>query len=52
MATVGPATMEEERLRAVLQAGVDVVRVNCSHGTPEQHRQIAQTVRKLASELN
>jgi Pyruvate kinase len=52
VATVGPATMEEERLRAILQAGVDVVRVNCSHGTPEQHRQIAQTVRKLASELN
>jgi len=52
VATVGPATMEEERLKAVLQAGVDVVRVNCSHGTPEQHRQIAQTVRKLASELN
>jgi len=52
VATVGPATMEEERLRAILQAGVDVVRINCSHGTTEQHRQIAQTVRKIASELN
>lgn len=52
VATVGPATMEEGKLRAMLRAGVDVVRVNCSHGTTEQHRQIAQAVRKVASELN
>lgn len=51
VATVGPATMEENMLRAILQAGVDVVRVNCSHGTSEQHRQIAQSVRKIAAEL-
>lgn len=52
VATVGPATMDEEKMKAILQAGVDVVRVNCSHGSPDQHRQIAQTVRKVASELN
>ncbi len=43
--------MEEEQLRAILRAGVDVVRVNCSHGTYEQHWQIAQRVRKVAAEL-
>ena len=52
IATVGPATMDEEKLRAILQGGVDVVRVNCSHGTAEQHRRIAETVRTLANELN
>jgi pyruvate kinase len=52
IATVGPATMDEEKLRAILQGGVDVVRVNCSHGTAEQHRRIAETVRTLADELN
>lgn len=50
--TVGPATIEEERLRELLQAGADVVRVNCSHGTREQHRQIAQTVREISAQLN
>lgn len=44
--------MDEGVLKAILQAGVDVVRVNCSHGTLEQHRQIAQMVRKVTSELN
>ncbi|MCS7187363.1 MAG: pyruvate kinase [Armatimonadota bacterium] len=51
VATVGPATMEEERLREILEAGVDVVRINCSHGTMEQHRKIAEMVRKIAAEL-
>ncbi len=52
VATVGPATMEEDALRSLLRAGVDIVRINCSHGTYEQHRVIAQRVRKVASELN
>jgi len=43
--------MEEERLRAILEAGADVIRINCSHGTMEQHRKIAETVRKVATEL-
>ncbi|MCS7266103.1 MAG: pyruvate kinase [Armatimonadetes bacterium] len=51
VATVGPATMDEEKLMAILKAGVDVVRINCSHGTMEQHRKIAETVRKISNEL-
>ncbi len=51
VATVGPATMDEEKLRAILNAGVDVVRVNCSHGTLEQHRKIAEEVRRISAEL-
>ncbi|MGQ9463828.1 MAG: pyruvate kinase [Candidatus Fervidibacter sp.] len=51
VATVGPATMEEEVMEAMLKAGVDVVRINCSHGTPEQHREIAQKVREVSARL-
>jgi len=51
VATVGPATMDEEKLRAILKAGVDVVRINCSHGTTEQHQKIAETVREISAEM-
>ncbi len=43
MATLGPAWDQPERMRAMLDAGVDVVRVNASHGTPEtRHRWISE----------
>ena len=35
VATLGPAWQTPEQMRALLDAGVDVVRVNTSHGTPE-----------------
>ena len=35
VATLGPAWEQPEQMRAMLDAGVDVVRVNSSHGTPE-----------------
>ena len=44
--TVGPATDTPERLRELLDAGVDVVRVNFSHGTPDDHTRIVQRVRQ------
>ncbi|HEY1186629.1 MAG TPA: pyruvate kinase [Gemmata sp.] len=37
VATLGPATDSPEALDAVLRAGVDVARVNFSHGAPEEH---------------
>jgi pyruvate kinase len=37
VATLGPATESPERLDAVLRAGVDVARINFSHGKPEEH---------------
>jgi pyruvate kinase len=51
IATVGPATADEETLKGLLQAGTDVVRVNFAHGTPEEHAERIQTVRRLAHEL-
>jgi len=37
VATLGPATNSDERLRALIEAGMDVARVNFSHGTQEEH---------------
>src|ERR1700680_1984021 len=38
VATLGPASAGAERIRALFDAGVDVFRLNFSHGTHEQHR--------------
>ena len=51
VATVGPASSEEAMLRRVLDAGVDVVRLNLSHGDHEFHGSILRRVRRLADEL-
>ncbi|ADU63552.1 MAG: pyruvate kinase [Pseudodesulfovibrio sp.] len=52
VATLGPATSDRATLRNLIQAGVDVVRLNFSHGTAQDHIQMAVRVRELASELN
>jgi pyruvate kinase len=49
VATIGPASSSETTLRALLEAGVDVVRLNFSHGTHEEHAEVIETVRKLMS---
>ena len=51
VATVGPATTEYEPMRGIIAAGVDVVRLNASHGTLEQHSANAQQARANAAEL-
>jgi pyruvate kinase len=51
VATIGPATSTEEALRALLQAGMDVARLNFSHGTPEEHLETIQRLRRLAETL-
>ena len=50
VATLGPATATEERIGALLDAGVNVVRVNASHGTPETRGVWIATVRRLAAQ--
>jgi pyruvate kinase len=49
--TIGPATASEERLRELLQAGMDVVRLNFSHGTQADHQQVIERVRRLADQF-
>lgn len=47
VATLGPATESDEALDSIVKAGVDVVRLNFSHGNPEDHIARAQKVRKI-----
>lgn len=49
VATLGPATSSEEVLERLVVAGVDVVRMNFSHGTTEDHLARAALVRRLAA---
>lgn len=48
VATLGPATDEEGVLRAMIHAGLDVVRLNFSHGKAEEHIKRAELVRQCA----
>jgi pyruvate kinase len=52
VATIGPACWEEPMLRALLQAGVNVARLNFSHGTHEDHANVIARLRKVASGLD
>src|SRR5581483_7026856 len=51
VATLGPATDDPRTLRKLIAAGVDVVRLNFSHGKAEDHARRADDVRKAAAEL-
>ncbi|MDO9450965.1 MAG: pyruvate kinase, partial [Rugosibacter sp.] len=48
VATLGPASGSAERLAELVAAGVDVVRLNFSHGTVDDHRQRVETLRAAA----
>jgi pyruvate kinase len=52
VATLGPATDTPEAIEAIVKAGVNVVRLNFSHGTPEEHLARARMVRKAAKKAN
>ncbi len=49
--TIGPASRSPERIRALIGAGMDVARLNFSHGTPEEHRATLETIRAVSDEL-
>ncbi len=48
VATLGPASSDKKTLERMIAAGVDVVRMNFSHGTPDEHRKRVEMVRILA----
>ena len=50
VATLGPATSSYEQIRAIIDAGVDVARMNLSHGTYDVHEGVYQNVRKAAND--
>ena len=49
--TLGPAVASLEKVGALIRAGMDVARLNFSHGTPESHAQFARWVRQAAREI-
>jgi len=51
VATLGPATNSYDTIRAVIEAGVDVARMNLSHGTYEIHEEVFANIKKVASDL-
>jgi pyruvate kinase len=51
LATLGPATDKGSVLKKMLAAGVDVVRLNYSHGTADDQARRAEMARKAAAEL-
>ena len=52
VATLGPALDERDKLRAAIEAGIDIVRLNFSHGDHDTHAKRLETVRECGVRLN
>ena len=52
VATIGPACEDEATLRAMIGAGMDVARLNFSHGTYATHALVIERLRRIADELD
>ncbi|MGH7466138.1 MAG: pyruvate kinase, partial [Longimicrobiales bacterium] len=49
VATIGPATADQDKVHALAELGVDVVRLNFAHGTHEEHSRVIQFVREASA---
>jgi pyruvate kinase len=52
VATIGPASHTDDKIRALIRAGMDVARVNFSHGDHKFHAETFEMVRRIAKEEN
>ena len=50
VATIGPATESKEMLKNIIHAGVNVCRINFSHGTHEEHEKVIKNIREINKE--
>lgn len=50
VATLGPASSSPERIEALILAGMDVARLDFSHGTAHEHRERVALLRHLAAQ--
>ncbi|MBA2678499.1 MAG: pyruvate kinase, partial [Ktedonobacteraceae bacterium] len=50
--TIGPATSSDERLEQLIVAGMNVARLNFSHGQHEEHGRVIERVRAISARLN
>jgi pyruvate kinase len=51
VATLGPASRNQAVLKKMIEAGVDVFRLNFSHGTHDEHTATLQTIRRMSDEM-
>ena len=51
VATFGPAVSDFDKAKAIIEAGVDVARMNLSHGDHSVHEKVYETIRKAAAEV-
>jgi pyruvate kinase len=51
VATIGPACSAEKPLRRVIEAGVNVCRLNFSHGTHASHSEVLERIRRIEADL-
>lgn len=52
VATIGPATSNEHMIKQMFLAGVDVFRLNFSHGSQDDHKKIHATIRALEEQVS
>ena len=52
VATLGPATSSYDSLKAIIEAGVNVARMNLSHGSYDVHEEVYRNVRKASEDLS
>ena len=52
VATLGPASRSPEMLRELFDAGLDVVRINAAHGSPEDRARLVEDVRNVSEEAS
>ncbi|MDP8943663.1 MAG: pyruvate kinase [Actinomycetota bacterium] len=51
VATIGPASRDPETLVRMVEAGMDVARLNFAHGSPEEHAETVQRIRRAAGRV-
>ena len=49
--TIGPASEKEDVLREMMLSGMNVARLNFSHGTHDEHKKKIDSIKKLRKEL-
>lgn len=52
VATIGPASNTKEKLQELIEAGVDVMRLNFSHGTHEDHLRVYKLIREISKTIS
>ena len=52
VATIGPASSSPEKLKSLIAGGLDVARINFSHGNAEDHLKTIKLIRRISGRLN